>query len=161
MKSPGIIYRQYRKIYRKELQKKLQEKRKRTHENCIYGKAVEDDNKKFELCMYSCSNFKDIKEGIVNPDLIGICTHPEGCDAFACKYTKNEVESELRNELENPTIKYKKHPELSSLEWVLDKSLNDAKKNPDPVANIIVSIIDFLEHMLKVTCGSGKNLMRG
>jgi hypothetical protein len=166
MKSPGVIYRQYRKLYRKILYKKCQDLNKKTHDNCIYGKGLyinsskAESQQKIKLCMYGCINIKDIEKGNLNIDnLIDTCTNPIECNAFACKRNKEDIELELKNELQDSNTKYKKYPELTAYEWVLDKSLSEAQKNPGIFNRILVVAISLLENMLKLVSGSRKNLM--
>jgi len=164
MKSPGVIYRQYRKLYRKILYKKCQDFTKKSHENCVYGKGLlinskPDSQQKIKLCTYGCINIKDIEKNGINLDLLDICTNPLECSAFVCKMKKEDIELELKNELQDPNIKYKKYQELAAYEWVLDKSLSEAQKNPGIFGNIIVKVINILENLLKYITNSKKNLM--
>lgn len=164
MKSPGVIYRQYRKLYRKILYKKCQDASKKAHENCVYGKGLlinskAESQQKIKLCTYGCVNIKDIEKGNLNLDLLDICTNPIECNAFVCKMRKEDVESELKTELQDPNVKYKKYQELAAYEWVLDKSLSDAQKNPGIFGRLLVWMINLLENILKLVTGPRKNLM--
>jgi hypothetical protein len=164
MKSPGVIYRQYRKLYRKILYKKGLDLSKKAHENCVYGKGLfinskTESQQKIKLCTYGCVNIKDIEKGKLNLDLLDICTNPVECNAFVCKMKKEDIELELKTELQDPNIKYKKYPELTAYEWVLDKSLSEAQKNPNVIGKILIWIIYLLENMLKLVMGQRKNLM--
>jgi len=147
MKSPGVIYRRYRQLKRKLLYEKMQEIRKMCGKNCVYGKEVNilDRDKVFHshICLYN----KQV------PTDFEICTNAEDCNAFICKYGKKDVQ-EFFN-----TIRNKKYPELNVLEWVLDKSLDDAVKEPTIFVKIIVLAISFLENLIKITAKNQKRLM--
>lgn len=164
MKSPGVIYRQYRKLYRKVLYEKLKEARKEIHVNCAYGKPITIRNNSGEsyqikLCAYNCLDFSDAKKARLNLDLLDHCTNPKECNAFAYKQSKEDVENELEREFKDPEIKYKKYPELSAYEWVLDKSLTEAKKDPGILGSFIVFLINLLEKLLEFVSGSKTKLM--
>lgn len=153
MKSPGVIYRRYRQLKRKLLYDKLQEIRKRSGKNCVYGKAIDiiDGNKTFHahVCLYN----KHIDSGLE------CCNHADECNAFICKFAKEDVVVFFNQELKDPSVRNKKYPELNVLEWVLDKSLDDAIKEPTIFVKIIVLAIGFLEGLIKITAGNQKRLM--
>jgi hypothetical protein len=153
MKSPGVIYRRYRQLKRKVLFDKLQDAKRKLAKNCFYGKELEiiDGGKhlKIHICLYN----KNFNNGL------DACNHPEGCNAFVYKFSKKYIEDEFDNELKNPTLRNKKYPELNCLEWVLDKSLDDAKKEPSIIVKIIILAISFLEGVIKITANDQKRLM--
>lgn len=153
MKSPGIIYRRYRQLKRKLLYEKLLESRKRSAKNCIYGKYLDivDKSKNYSvsICLYN----KDISKGLE------VCNHPEECNAFICKQSKEDIEKLFEKELSDSSIRIKKYPELNILEWVLDKSLDDAKKEPSLLTKILLSIINSIESLIKITAKDQKRLM--
>lgn len=165
MKSPGVIYRQYRKLYRRALYEKMKEARKEIHDNCAYGKLITIKNNSGEsyqikLCAYSCLDFSDAKKARLNLDLLDHCTNPKECNAFAYKQSKEDVEKQLEEEFNDPDTKHEKYPELSAYEWVLDKSLTEAKKDPGFFGNFIVFLINLLEHLLEFVSGSKTKLMK-
>lgn len=153
MKSPGIIYRRYRQLKRKLLYEKLLESRKKAAKNCIYGKYLDviDKSKNYSIsiCLYN----KDIGKGLE------VCNHPEECNAFICKHSKEEVERIFERDLNDSSIKNKKYPELNILEWVLDKSLDDAKKEPTILTRILLAVINSIESLIKITAKDQKRLM--
>jgi hypothetical protein len=153
MKSPGIIYRRYRQLKRKILYEKLQETRRKEHKNCIYGRMVDviDRDRVYHLriCLYN----KNVEHGLE------VCSQSEDCNAFVNKFSKEAVEKEFNKELKDPFIRGKKYPELNLLEWVLDKSLDDAKKEPTLFVRVIVYLINLLENTIKITGDDQKRLM--
>jgi hypothetical protein len=145
MRSPGVIYRRYRQIRKKILYDRLAEARNCLHCNCYYGEILlyTDDSGKstfLNICRYSSLLDKGIVEG---------CTNPSICNAFSNKWTKDKVVEEVEKELSDHDIKKRKYPELTLLEWVLDKDLNDAIKNPGFFGTIIIKCIEFLESILR------------
>jgi len=164
MKSPGVIYRQYRKLYRKALYEKIKEDRKKVHDNCAYGKTITINNNagepyQIKLCAYNCLDFSDAKKARLNLDLLDHCTNPKECNAFAYKLSREDAEKQLEQELKDPEVKYEKYPELSAYEWVLDKSLTEAKKEPGILGSFIVFTIKLLEKLLEFVSGSKTKLM--
>ena len=61
--------------------------------------------------------------------------------------------------LSDSVIRSKKYPELNVLEWVLDKTLDDARKEPTIFVKIIVLAINLLEGLIKTTVRNQKRLM--
>lgn len=153
MKSPGVIYRRYRQLKRKILYDKLQGARRKLAKNCFYGKELEIIDRDKPLKIYICLYNKNLNNGL------DACNHAEDCNAFIYKFSKKTIEDEFNNELKNSAIRNKKYPELNCLEWVLDKSLDDAKKDPSIVVKIIVLAINFLEGIIKITAKDQKRLM--
>ena len=158
MRSPGVIYRQYRKMYRNFLYKKYADSRKICHGNCVFGKTLEcsDGSDNINLCFYGCVD--GIKNStpehqLLNKDLdlrlIDNCSNPQSCSAFIYKYTKQNIAKAFEEELNDPIIKFKNYPELAILEWVLDKSLLEAKRNSGILSKAIVWVINLLENTLK------------
>ena len=145
MKSPGIIYRRYRQLKRKLLYDKIVRARETRHSNCHYGKVIDHGSPagpcftRFCVCSYDYS---------LNKDMV-LCTCPRECNAFVSKWTREKVEYEFNKELEDYKTKLDKYPELVALEWVLDKDLTDAMKNPSFLGSLIVSVIMMLEKSLK------------
>jgi hypothetical protein len=153
MKSPGIIYRRYRQLKRKILYEKLQESRRRIAKNCIYGKSLDIIDKYKTHSVYICLYNKDVSKGL------DVCNHPEECNAYICKNSRKDIEDGFENELKDFSIRNKKYPELSTLEWVLDKSLDDAKKEPTNFVKMVIFIINYLENLIKFTVKDQKRLM--
>lgn len=153
MKSPGIIYRRYRQLKRKTLYEKMQESRKKSAKNCVYGAPINiiDKNKSYPvfICLYN----KNISKGLE------ICNNPEDCNAFICKHSKKEVEDNFEKDLKDFSIRNKRYPELNTLEWILDKALDDAKKEPTPLVKVILFLINLLESLIKITDRDQKRLM--
>jgi hypothetical protein len=78
-----------------------------------------------------------------------MCTKPYECSAFAYKYTKEYIEKEFEKELKNTTIKQNRYAEIDIMEWILDKDLNEAEKNPSFIIRILISFINTLEKIIK------------
>jgi hypothetical protein len=92
-------------------------------------------------------------------NLIDLCRNPKECSAFCYRYSKEDIEKHFREELNNSDIKYKKYPELSAYEWVLDKTLLEAQKRLGLWGRFIVFLINLLENTLKFTEKEQKLLM--
>jgi len=153
MKSPGVIYRRYRQLKRKILYDKIQEARKKSNRNCFYSKGLEIVDQNRTIHTYVCLYNKNVQEGL------DVCNHPEDCNAFACRFSKKDIENDFNNELKSTTIRSRKYPELNCLEWVLDKTLEDAKRKPSIFVKIIVLAISALENLIKITASNQKRLM--
>jgi hypothetical protein len=153
MKSPGVIYRRYRQLKRKILYEKLQEARKKLSKNCFYSKHIEILDKNIMIPVCICAYNIDINKNI------DICNNPEDCNAFVNKFSRKYVEDDFNSELKNSLIRNKKYPELNCLEWILDKTLEDAKKEPSIFVKFIVLLIIFFEKLIKITAKNQKRLM--
>lgn len=145
MRSPGVIYRRYRQIKKKILYDKLGSAIVCCHENCFYGKIVSYSDKHnvdhtIKVCNYN---------SLLDQGRIEVCTNPIECNAFANKWTKDAILELVDKELSDHETKRKLYPELTILEWALDKDLNDAIKNPGFFGSIIVRCIEFLEGILR------------
>jgi hypothetical protein len=145
MRSPGVIYRRYRQIKRKILYDKIGEKSLYDHSNCHYGKTITyTDEQNIEHTIKVCNYNSILDEGRIE-----ICNNPTVCSAYVNKWNRNLIIKEIEKELSDHKIKKKLYPELTILEWALDKDLNDAIKNPGFFGNIIIGLIEFLEGILK------------
>lgn len=153
MKSPGIIYRRYRQLKRKTLFEKLQKAIKKSATNCIYSKTLDIlDNDKTLHC-FICLYNKNTNVGL------DTCNHPEECNAFICRHTKKSVEDSFYKDLKDLSVFNKKYPEIAIMEWVLDKTLEDAKKEPVFLVRFIICVISLLEDLVRFTAKSQKRLM--
>jgi hypothetical protein len=146
MKSPGVIYRRYRQLKRKFLYEKVVRARQISHCNCFYGRSIGHGSAGdpgfswFNIFTY---DYDPNKKEMV------LCTCPKECNAFANKWTKEKVEVDFEKEMSDWKVKIERYPELVALEWVLDKDLTDAMKNPSPAGNLILNTIVLLEKLLK------------
>ena len=150
MRKPGSIYRQYRQMRKLAFIKALSAARKRTNDNCFYGRVIDylDDgnqHQSIKLCM--------LKEG--NPD---VCSHPDECNAFARKWSDEEVSKRFSEVMSDSARRKRLFPELWAYEWVLDKSLTEAMKSPNFLAKPILWLIIILESILKAV-SSKKTIM--
>lgn len=131
----------------------MQEARRLSGRNCIYGKPLDiiDKGKVFHVnvCLYN----KNVNTGLE------VCNNTEECNAFICKFSKKDIEESFNKELSDSVIRSKKYPELNVLEWVLDKTLDDARKEPTIFVKIIVLAINLLEGLIKTTVRNQKRLM--
>lgn len=171
MRSPGVIYRKYRQLRRKYLYETIQASRKKKHENCVYGKLLkytdeQGNEQEVRLCTYNCAacSLTNNPEAPYLPsytmsvDGLDICTCPGECSAFAPKWSKEDVIERFEGILEDDELKHKFYPELEAYQWVLDKTLTDAKQEPGFIGKIIVFFIKTLEEVLKFTSGPKKEL---
>ena len=145
MRSPGVIYRRYRQYKKKILFERAAKAKNREHENCVYGKELtyKDRNgidRHIRACMYT---------GVVEGSF-EVCDNPCECSAFANRWTREDIESQVEAELGEFEIKNEKYPEIAVLEWVLDKDYFDAIQNPGILTKTVVGMIMFLEQFLKV-----------
>jgi hypothetical protein len=149
MRSPGVIYRQYRQQRRKLLYEKTVEALKKEHKNCIYGVILnatrQGESRKIPLCAFRVKR--------ENAEEFELCTCPEECNAFAHKYSKEDLKEKLKVELDeilsDPKRAYVEHPDLAVYHWVLDKDLTDAKNNPKALAKPLIWLIHLLEEIVK------------
>jgi hypothetical protein len=147
MKSPGVIYRKYRQRKRKLLYEMVVQARQVSHENCHYGQTVEHMDFSESGCR---AQFKICAFGFDPASRkIEFCTCPKECNAFVNKWTKEKVEESFEKSLLDWGTKVKLYPDLVALEWVLDKELTDAIKEPNFMGKVIIATILFLEHVLK------------
>jgi hypothetical protein len=147
MRSPGVIYRRYRQLKRKLLYDRIVQARKTCHDNCHYGRSINTETEGrgticFKLCVYG---FDPESADSKKPEL---CTNPSECNAFVNKWTKEKVVQSFEEDLNNWEVKSRKYPELVALEWVLDKDLVEAVKNPGFFAKIVIRFMMFLEDSL-------------
>lgn len=163
MRSPGVIYRKYRQIKRKYLYEAVSDAKKQCHENCVYGfilSYTDEDGKdqKLKLCDYGSINEKIKGNNIEAVYGLDVCTCPKECNAFVRKWNKKAVIETFKEELSDPAIKRNKYPELEAYEWILEKSLTEAKRNPSIFGKIIIFFIKLLEDLLIYVNGPRKKL---
>jgi len=145
MRSPGVIYRRYRQIRKKILYDKLEQARQCKHCNCFYGLEVTyTDASDIEHLLKVCKYDFHLTEGHIE-----VCTKPHECTAYVNKWSKDKVVELVDKELSNHDIKKRLYPELITLEWALDKDLNEAVKNPGIFGSIIIRCIEILESILR------------
>jgi len=145
MKSPGVIYRRYRQLKKKLLYEKIVESKRKCFDNCSYGQQ-------FVVCGIGMSGgtvLNICKYNQVESLVPELCTCAVECSAFANKWSKEKVVDQFNKELGDWTTRVKLYPDLVALEWVLDKDLTDAIKNPNILNRVIVGIIMILEGLLK------------
>lgn len=150
MKSPGVIYRQYRQARKLAFIRALSASRVRKHENCHYAgtiayRDVDGSDKTVKLCH-------------LRPDKMDVCSNARDCNAFARRWTDAQVADEFNRIMGNEAEKKRTFPELWAYEWVLDKSLKEARDSGGLVSALIVSLISFLESILRAI-GGRKKLM--
>lgn len=143
MRSPGVIYRKYRQLRKRLLYEKICDARKIKHKNCFYGCLLQG------LDEYGYSHFTKVCRYNYQKGDLDICTNPAECNAFALKWNKEKVVKEFEKELSDYRIKSRLYPELCAYEWVLDKNLHEAVKEPGFFGKILIRVIEFLENWLK------------
>jgi hypothetical protein len=151
MKSPGVVYRKYRQMLRKKLYFLVVENYKRDHGNCAYAHTVKyldvnNRNRSSKMCLYAV--LTDPK-GENDSRKIDVCTCASECNAFAPAKSKEEVVKEFERDIKDYKTCLRKYPELAAFSWLLDKDLEDAKKNPNFLDKIVIYLINFLENLLK------------
>lgn len=156
MRSPGVIYRRYRQLKKKLLYEKVSRAHRHIHCNCVYGCTVPctyDQGSIFQarICLYELRFNKGLSE----------CTDAENCNAFVLKWTKEKVVEQFEKEIRNPETKKRLYPELSLMEWMLDKDLKKATEEPGFFGRIIISIIHSLENLLRFTYKKDKKSSQG
>jgi hypothetical protein len=124
--------------------------RQRTHENCHYARTLH----------YKDADGRDasVKLCMLKPNDPDICTNPADCNAFARRWSDEQVADMFSKVMSDPSAKKRLYPELWAYEWVLDKSLTEAMKSPPFIARPVVWMISVLESLLKFLSGN-KNLM--
>lgn len=150
MKSPGVIYRQYRQTRKLAFIRALSASRKKKHENCHYAgtipyRDVDGSDKVVKLCL-------------LRSDKMDVCSNARDCNAFARRWSDEDVAKEFDRIMSNDAEKKKTFPELWAYEWVLDKSLKEARNSGGIISSFIVSLISFLESILRIV-GGRKRLM--
>jgi len=150
MKSAGVIYRQYRQVRKLALIRALSMARQRTHENCHYAsviqyKDVDGYDKVTKLCL-------------LHPGQPDVCTNPRDCNAFAKRWTDDVVAEEFSKAMADDATKKRLFPELWAYEWMLDKSLTEAKKAPRGFSKMLVWMISILESVVR-RLGGKKEIM--
>jgi len=150
MKSPGVIYRQYRQARKLAFIRAVSKARRKTHESCHYS---------------ACINYNDVdgaeksvKLCLLRPDNLDVCTNPRDCNAFARRWSDAQVAEEFERIMANDAEKKKTFPELWAYEWVLDKSLKEARDSGGVFTSLVVFLISFLESILRAV-GGRKRLM--
>jgi len=151
MKSPGVIYRHYRLVRHNQLLQELQKNLKRCPQNCHYWKEIslKDEHGKgykVPLCYLGQQEGKSL-----NTSILTICStvdNAQKCNAYSLKNKKEDIEKKLISDLNDPKVKFEKYPELATLEWVLDKSLHEARISPNFIARSIIYLIASLENLL-------------
>jgi len=101
-----------------------------------------------------------VKLCLLRPDNLDVCTNARDCNAFARRWTDDKVAEEFNKVMADDVAKKKTFPELWSYEWVLDKSLNEARRDPGPIMSVVVMMISFLESLLRALGGKQKLMER-
>jgi len=153
MRTAGTIYRQYKYARKLALIRAVSSARSRKHDNCFYGRLVQyldahGNEQHVCLCMHK-------------PDDPDICTNVVECNAYANKWSDEDIREKVKAIMEDDTLKKQLFPELWAYEWVLDKSLAEAKKDPKGIiAVILMWCISVLESLLRTVAGK-KALLNG
>jgi len=122
MKTSYEVYKRLRDVKFRHLTELLKTHLKRRPENCRYNRAfrIESDStvQYIRLC------FLHQPEKGLEPHLLDICQEIgdcASCNAYVCRYTKEDVKALFEEELRDPKVKAKKYPAIFVLEWVLDQ----------------------------------------
>lgn len=117
MRNVREVYKKLREVKFKYLVKLYKRYTRKIPENCKYSYSYKiNDKTEILLCLLHQPNL-DLNSGIF-PHLIEVCQDPKQCNGFIFKYTKENIKEVFEED-----IKLRKHlyPEISVLEWVLDK----------------------------------------
>jgi hypothetical protein len=156
MRSPGVIYRRYRQLKRKLLYDRVVQARKTCHENCHYGRLLQtSDSDNNTMCLRLCLYGLDTQN--LDSSKPEICTNAWECNAFINKWTKEKVVEQFDQEMSSWEVKCDKYPELAAFEWVLDKDLIEAMKNPGPIAKALILLVMVMENILVYMTSRQKN----
>lgn len=153
MRSPGVIYRQYRKLRKKHLFENIVEARRKDHKNCVWGRILtvtkNEETRNIPICIFDNTRSNGNYE---------LCTCPKECNAFCVKSTKQSIIENFEDALKDPIRIKKEYPDLAMFQWILDKPLTDLKEYPPFGVRFIVAIISFLEGLIKFSYPNQKNL---
>lgn len=145
MRNVRSVYTKLRDVKYFHLTKLYKEYLKKIPENCKYNFRYQISEKaEIRLCLLHQPDL-DLSKGIY-PYLIDVCQIPEhckNCNAFICKYSKEDIQTIFDNELGNQKLKAKKYPDICALEWVLEQSVVGI-----PPLNYIQKIFFFLRRWI-------------
>jgi hypothetical protein len=152
MKSPGVIYRQFRLLKHNRLKKELQEKLARCPQNCSSWRELSIKDEKGKPYRVPMCFFRQPEKGPLNTKELLVCSTVENakqCNAFTPRHTKEQIEKDFEHSLLDPKQTNAKYPELYSFIWILDRDLYEAQKEPGMLSRAILSLIQTLERCLK------------
>ena len=129
MRNPGAVYRKLKEIKFRYLSEMYKKFFKKEPHNCKYNYLYKfPDGSETQCAIRLCMLHQpalDFSKGI-NPQILDICNctqHSEQCNAFCPKYIKDEIKLMLEEDLKDKKIRDKIYPEISALEWVLERSV--------------------------------------
>jgi len=159
MRSPGVIYRQYRQLRRKLLHNRTVDALLKEHRNCAFGKVLKATRDNGETRLIKICIFRNLKN---QDNELELCTCPHECNAFAYNIAKSDIKEAVKNEfdklLEDPKRLRAVYPELAVYQWVLDKPLTDAKAYPKLWTKPLILLIELLEWVIRITDTRQKSL---
>ncbi len=125
MRSVRSVYSKLRDVRHHHLKKLYKIHLKKIPENCKYNVPYPISKKvSVRLCLLHQPDI-DLSKG-VHPHLIDVCQDPSHCthcNAFICRFTKKDVQEIFEGQLKDTKIKMKKYPDITALEWVLERSV--------------------------------------
>jgi hypothetical protein len=132
MRSPGSVYKKLKEVKFRHLINLYKIYLKRVPENCKYNytyNSIDNNGQKFQikLCLLHQDNLhieSHQLKGII-PHLVDVCACVEdcqNCNAFVCRFNKEDAKKIFEEELSNKSIREKKYPDICALEWVLERS---------------------------------------
>jgi len=148
MRSPGNVYKKLREAKFKHLVVLYRQYTRKTPENCRYHCRyifTGNDGKTYELplCLVHQES-TDIKDGIF-PQLVDVCNgKSQDCNAWAPRYSKEDIQQIFERELKDPSIKPRKYGDICALEWVLEMSVLGVTI-PNWVTRIVIKIKKLLK----------------
>lgn len=132
MRSPGSVYKKLKEVKFRHLIDLYKTHLARVPGNCKYNytyNSTDNKGEKFQikLCLLHQENiqFESHQLRGIIPHLVDLCEGVEdcqNCNAFVCRYNREDVKKIFEEELANKKIKEKRYPDICALEWVLERS---------------------------------------
>lgn len=116
MKTEQEVREQLKETYEHRLSLRVLRKEKNSCKNCEKGSMQTLDLGEFgEYVKYVCMNGYENK-----------CN---SCPLFKCKYTREQIEEEMFEDIKDPSICGCKEPKIAALLWVLHKNQEEQIEN--------------------------------
>lgn len=121
---------------KKRLKLRYQQKFKKHFSNCKYSSTMNR--------FYVCSHKDNLRK-----DSYVVCTEDvcSNCNLFLCKYNKQKINDEFKNDILDPAICGNKEPKIAVLLWVLNilKEKNNNKQYIEKRLTVWDRILMFLK----------------
>ena len=134
MKNEKEIKKQLEDVYEYRFALRLERKTKRNCRNCVWGVENTFDIGEFgKVSKWECKQSQKFSDK---------CT-------FKCKYTNEDIEKEMMEDISDPSICGAKEPKIAALLWVL----HDGKQSKDKQTDAVPENINILQKILGVFRG--------